>query len=190
MSFLSLGEWPSREYRTTGVRLTKRCSHRCWVDEPLSLPIQIRGLNMTFAAGNALSANARRPPFDNVTIFFHWVTVIIVLAMFTSAWLLSRSQDVAFTSVLLQIHRSLGMTIWFTTAFRFAWRLTNAKLPSFPDAMTAVHRSVGRWSEYGLYTLTLVQPATGMGARFLPGDHSLCSCGRLRRWCRRTRRSG
>jgi superoxide oxidase len=124
---------------------------------------------MTLAAGNALSANARRPPFDNVTIFFHWVTVLIVLAMFTSAWLSSQSQDVAFTSVLLQIHRSLGVTIWFTTAFRFAWRLTNAKLPSFPDAMTAVHRTVVRWSEYGLYALLLVQPATGMGATLFSG---------------------
>src|SRR6202008_5038961 len=110
MLFLSLGEWPSREYRATGVRLTKQRQHRCWVDEALSLRTEIRGLNMTFAAGNALSANARRPPFDGVTIFLHWVTVLIVLAMFTSAWLRSQSQDVAFTSVLLQIHRSLGVT--------------------------------------------------------------------------------
>jgi hypothetical protein len=111
MSFLSLGEWPSqeyREYRTTGVRLLKRRSHRYRVGEALSLGTQIRGLNMTLPTGIALSANARRPPFDNVTIFFHWVTVLIVLPMFTSAWLSSQSQDVAFTSVLLQIHKSLG----------------------------------------------------------------------------------
>jgi hypothetical protein len=63
-----------------GVRLTKRRSHRCWVDEEFSLGTQIRGLNMTLAAGNALSANARRPPFDNVTIFFHWVTVLRLFA--------------------------------------------------------------------------------------------------------------
>jgi superoxide oxidase len=124
---------------------------------------------MTFAAGIALSADTRRPPFDNVTIFFHWVTVLIVLAMFASAWLRTQSRDVSFTSVLLQIHRSLGVTIWFTTAFRFAWRLTNAKLPSFPDAMTAAHRTVVRWSEYGLYALILVQPATGMGATLFIG---------------------
>jgi hypothetical protein len=115
MSFLSLGEWRSREYRATGVRLSKRRLHRCWVDQALSLGTQIRGLNMTPAAGIALSADARRPPFDNVTIFLHWVTVLIVLAMFTSAWLPSQSQDVAFTLVLLQTHRSLGVTIWFTT---------------------------------------------------------------------------
>jgi cytochrome b561 len=124
---------------------------------------------MTPAPRVALSADARRPPFDNVTIFLHWVTVLIVVAMFTSAWLPSRSQDVAFTLVLLQIHRSLGVTIWFTTVFRLAWRLTNAKLPFFPDAMTAIHRTVVRWSEYGLYALILVQPATGMGATLFDG---------------------
>jgi superoxide oxidase len=100
---------------------------------------------MTIAA--ALSAdttetNPRRLPFDDVTIFLHWVTVLIVLAMFTSAWLRSQSQDDAFKSALLQIHRSLGVTIWFTTAFRYAWRLTNAKLPPFPEAMTETHRTV------------------------------------------------
>jgi superoxide oxidase len=124
---------------------------------------------MTLAAGIALTADGRRPPFDNVTIFFHWATVLIVLAMFTSAWLISQSQDVVVTSVLLQIHRSLGVTIWFTTAFRIAWRLTNAKLPSFPDAMTAAHRTVVRWSEIGLYALLLVQPSTGMGATLFSG---------------------
>jgi superoxide oxidase len=128
---------------------------------------------MTIAA--ALSAdttetNPRRLPFDDVTIFFHWVTVLIVLAMFTSAWLRSQSQDDAFKSALLQIHRSLGVTIWFTTAFRYAWRLTNAKLPPFPEAMTETHRTVVRWSEYGLYALLLVQPATGMAATLFSGQ--------------------
>jgi cytochrome b561 len=124
------------------------------------------------SAGVALSAdtaatNSRRSPFDNVTIFLHWATVIVVLAMFTSAWLRSQSQDDAFKSILLQVHRCLGVTIWVTTAFRIAWRLTNATLPPFPVAMTELHRAVVRWSEYGLYALILVQPVTGMGATLL-----------------------
>src|SRR6202047_1200059 len=93
---------------------------------------------------------ARRPPFDIVTIGFHWATVLIVLAMFASAWLRSQSHDDVFKAILLQIHRSLGVTIWVATALRLAWRLTNAKLPSFPANMTKVHRAVVKLSEYGL----------------------------------------
>jgi cytochrome b561 len=113
--------------------------------------------------------NSLRPPFDSVTICLHWATVLIVLAMFTSAWLRSQSQDDAFKVVLLQIHRTLGVTIWVTTGFRLAWRLTNAKLPPFPATMTKVHRTVVQWSEYGLYALLLVQPVTGMGATLSNG---------------------
>ncbi len=113
--------------------------------------------------------NSLRPPFDSVTICLHWATVLIVLAMFTSAWLRSQSLDDAFKVVLLQIHRTLGVTIWVTTGFRLAWRLTNAKLPPFPATMTKVHRAVVQWSEYGLYALLLVQPVTGMGATLSNG---------------------
>jgi len=113
--------------------------------------------------------DARRPPFDSVTIAFHWATVLIVLAMFASAWLRSQSHDDVLKALLLQAHRSLGVTIWVATALRLAWRLTHAKLPPFPTNMTKVHRTVVQLSEYGLYALLLVQPATGVGTTLLNG---------------------
>src|SRR5262245_46193686 len=33
------------------------------------------------------SVNARRPPFDRVTIGLHWATILVVLTLFASAWL-------------------------------------------------------------------------------------------------------
>ena len=33
------------------------------------------------------SINARRPPFDALTISLHWGTVLLVLILFSSAWL-------------------------------------------------------------------------------------------------------
>ena len=86
-----------------------------------------------FLGATMTPRNGRRPPFDSVTIAFHWATVLIVLAMFATAWLHSQSHDHAFKAILLQIHRSLGVTIWVATALRLAWRLTNAKLPPFPQ---------------------------------------------------------
>jgi cytochrome b561 len=114
---------------------------------------------------------ARRPPFDSVTICFHWATVLIVLAMFATAWLHSMSHDDAVKAILLQTHRSLGVTIWVATVLRLAWRLTNAKLPPFPSHMTNMHRAIVKGSEYCLYALLLIQPATGLADTLFRGRH-------------------
>jgi superoxide oxidase len=109
-------------------------------------------------------ARERRPSFDGLTIGLHWGTVLLVLALFTSAWLhaLAEARQSDFTPVLLQIHRSVGMTIWVVTALRLAWRLTNASMPPFPAQMTKLHRAAVKLSEYGLYALLLAQPVTGL----------------------------
>jgi superoxide oxidase len=114
-------------------------------------------------------ADMSRPPFDSVTICLHWATVLFVLAMFTSAELRSQTHDDGFKAILLQIHRSLGVTIWVATALRLAWRMTSAKLPPFPANMTKMHRAVVQLSEYGLYALLLGQPVTGLGATLFSG---------------------
>lgn len=116
-----------------------------------------------------ISIGVRRPPFDSVTICFHWATVLIVLAMFATAWLHSQSHDDAIKAILLQTHRSLGVTIWVVTVLRFAWRLTKAKLPPFPSHMTNIHRTIVKSGEYCLYALLLIQPATGLAHTLFRG---------------------
>jgi cytochrome b561 len=115
--------------------------------------------------------NERRPAFDGLTIGLHWATVLFVLAQFASAWLhtLAEVRQSDFTPVLLQIHRSIGVTIWVVTALRLAWRLTNASLPPFPVHMTKLHRATVKTSEYGLYVVLLGQPATGLLTTLLGG---------------------
>ena len=105
-----------------------------------------------------------RPSFDRVTIVLHWATVVLVLVLFASAGLhaLAEARQSDFAPVVLQIHRSLGVTIWVVTALRLAWRLTNASMPPFPEHMGKLHRVMTKFSEYGLYALLLVQPATGL----------------------------
>jgi cytochrome b561 len=63
---------------------------------------------------------------------------------------LAEALESNLTLVLLQIHRSLGVTVWVVTALRLAWRLTNASLPPFPTQMSKLHRVTVKWSEYGL----------------------------------------
>jgi cytochrome b561 len=110
------------------------------------------------------TVRARRPPFDAMTMALHWATVILVLLMFTTAWLRGQAEvrQSDYTPILIWMHRSLGITVWMVTAFRLTWRLTGATLPPFPDTMNWRHRTIVKASEYALYALLLVQPVTGL----------------------------
>jgi cytochrome b561 len=107
--------------------------------------------------------DVRRPSFDRLTISLHWATIFLVLALFATASLRG------LAPVVLQIHRSFGVTIWILTALRLAWRLSRANLPPFPAQMARLHRAMVKLSEYGLYALVLVQPATGLLATLSGG---------------------
>ena len=133
------------------------------LNQPRARKIDLAPLRSGTWTGQA-PINARRPPFDRLTIGLQWGTVLLVLVLFASAWLhaLAEVQQSNFTPVLLQIHRSSGVTIWVVTALRLAWRLTHASLPPFPTQMTKLHRATVKLTEYGLYALLLGQPATGL----------------------------
>jgi cytochrome b561 len=106
----------------------------------------------------------KRTSFDGVTLTFHWVTVVLVLGLFTTAIWHAQSHDDMLRVLLLRIHRSLGVTVWMTTALRLVWRNTHAKLPPFPDDMSQLHRAFVQKSEYCLYALLVIQPTVGFGA--------------------------
>jgi cytochrome b561 len=110
-----------------------------------------------------------RPPFDTLTITLHWTTVLVVLTLFGSGLLYGQVEERSWAPLLLQIHRSLGVTISTLTVFRLLWRVTGARFPAFPASMTPLHQLGARLSEYALYALLLIQPATGLAQTLLRG---------------------
>lgn len=128
----------------------------------------IRSLTVTHLVHVAPPARAR-PPFDTLTITLHWTTLLIVLTLFGSGLLYGQVEERSWAPPLLQVHRSLGVTIWTLTVFRLLWRVTGARFPAFPASMTPLHQLGARLSEYGMYALLLVQPATGLAQTILRG---------------------
>ena len=106
--------------------------------------------------------SVRRGRFDDLSILFHWVTVLLVTALFAVAWLRGASEVGASAKALLTLHRSLGVTVWVLTLARLAWRSTFAHLPPFPPSMGRPHQWGAKASEYGLYGLLALQPLTGL----------------------------
>jgi len=106
--------------------------------------------------------------FDSVAISFHWISLALVTAQFSSAWLIAAAtRDQA--ALLLVFHRSLGIVIWFVTACRFAWRTRFARLPPFPNSMPKFQQVLAKLNEYGLYTLLIFQPVTGIADALFRG---------------------
>src|SRR5579862_959253 len=111
----------------------------------------------------------RRPPFDILTITFHWATVLLVLLQLGSGFFYGQVEERPWATSLLGAHRSVGMIIWAVTVLRLSWRVTGARFPAFPSSMTLIQRVAARVSEYALYALLLIQPATGLAQTVLRG---------------------
>jgi superoxide oxidase len=119
--------------------------------------------------GDVATPASARPPFDILTITLHWTTLLTVLAQFGSGLLYGRVEERYWAPSLLQIHRSLGVTIWTLTVLRLVLRVIGARFPAFPASMTPLHQFGARLSECGLYALLLIQPVTGLAQTTLRG---------------------
>ncbi|MGZ3375610.1 MAG: cytochrome b [Phenylobacterium sp.] len=119
------------------------------------------------AAPPRLARASKAGRFDQVSIALHWLTLLLVAAQFTTAWLVSAGGDGA--AGLLTVHRSTGVIVWLTVAGRLLWRHGFADLPPFPASMPRLQQAVAKANEYALYLLLLVQPMTGLANTLLRG---------------------
>lgn len=113
----------------------------------------------------ALRANTQR--FDQISMAFHWVTVLLIVAQLATAWLVN--EDGKDASALLAAHRSMGILTWIMVAARLTWRCGFAYLPPFPTSMPKLQQQIAMLNEYALYMLLLLQPLTGLVATLFGG---------------------
>lgn len=113
--------------------------------------------------------NSTRGVFDQTTRLMHWLTAGLMLFVFVLAFSIDLATSRASHTAFLQLHRSVGFTIWVVTLFRLAWRQF-AKYPDWPIDMTGTMRVAATASEYALYALLLVQPILGILQTNAHGD--------------------
>jgi cytochrome b561 len=114
--------------------------------------------------------NSTRGVFDKTTRLLHWLTAGLMLSVFVLAFSIDLATSQASHTAFLQLHRSVGMTIWVVTLFRLAWRQF-AKYPDWPSDMSHTMRVTAMASEYALYALLLAQPILGILQTNAHGDH-------------------
>jgi cytochrome b561 len=114
--------------------------------------------------------NSKRGVFDQATRLMHWLSAGLVLSVFVLAFSIDLATSRALHTAFLQVHRSVGLTVWVVTLLRLAWRHF-AKYPDWPNDMSQTMRVAAMASEYGLYALLLAQPILGILQTNAYGDH-------------------
>jgi len=113
---------------------------------------------------------SKRGVFDQATRLMHWLTAGLMQIVFVLAFCIDLATSRASHIAFLQLHRSVGLTIWVVTLLRLVWRHF-AKYPDWPSDMSQTMRVAAVASEYALYALLLAQPILGLLQTNAHGDH-------------------
>lgn len=97
--------------------------------------------------------------FTYVAIFFHWVVAALIFTNILMAWQF-HSIHGALGSAILQIHKSIGITILLLSVLRLMWRLLNPP-PPFATTMQAWEKGAATIVERGFYFIMIAMPLTG-----------------------------
>ena len=107
--------------------------------------------------------------FDRTTRFLHWLSAFVVAAAFALAFSVRFATSAQGAITIIQLHRSLGVTVWALMLGRLVWR-QYARLPDWPADISREMKIAARGSEYALYTLMLTQPILGLLETNAHGD--------------------
>src|SRR5205085_2096262 len=96
--------------------------------------------------------------YDRILTAVHWLTLLLIAAVYGAVWASHAGGNREQSALLVQLHRSMGLTILALTLFRLAWRWV-ARVPPLPAELPLFQKLAARVTEYALYVLLLFQPA-------------------------------
>jgi cytochrome b561 len=100
--------------------------------------------------------------YGNVAMTFHWLIALFLLGNLCSGFYLANIMDDAnsWHFPMIQIHKSIGLTILTLSVLRLIWRLMNP-IPPLPAGMSLPLRIAARTSHFLLYVFMIAVPAAG-----------------------------
>ena len=99
--------------------------------------------------------------YDRVLKGIHWASLLLVAISYAAVWSSHVVTGREQAMLLVQLHRSVGVSILVLTLFRLAWRW-NARIPALPTELPLIQKLAARATEYALYALLLAQPVLGI----------------------------
>jgi cytochrome b561 len=100
--------------------------------------------------------------YGNVAMTLHWLIALLAIGNLCSGLLFAElmSHDNPYRFGIIQIHKSVGLTILVLSLIRLAWRLVNP-VPPLPTEMSPALKFVARLTHYLFYFLIIAIPLAG-----------------------------
>ena len=99
--------------------------------------------------------------YDNVAASLHWVIAIaLIFQICLGLYMGTFPRGDATGFALVQLHKSVGLTILVLSLARLGWRLANP-VPPLPASMSAPLRWLAHTSHFLLYFLIIALPLSG-----------------------------
>lgn len=97
--------------------------------------------------------------YSTVAIVLHWTIAALIIGNIAAAWTFANMPKGLAQYNVVQLHKSIGMTVLVLTLARIAWRLGH-KPPALPP-MPAWQKGLAHGVHAGLYLVMLVMPLSG-----------------------------
>ncbi|PWK35289.1 cytochrome b [Cupriavidus plantarum] len=102
--------------------------------------------------------------YTRVAILLHWAVALLMIANVVLGLTMSRLPEDAVSGdvlrLLIDTHKSIGITVLALSIVRLVWRVTH-RPPPLPNAMRGWERVLAHGVHMGLYTLIFLLPLSG-----------------------------
>jgi cytochrome b561 len=113
----------------------------------------------TAAGAHATTQVAKQTRYSAVAIALHWTIAAAIALQIVFGWRIGDVEGVT-RSAILQLHKTVGVTILLLTAGRLVWRLVNPP-PPVDSSLTSIEKRASHWVHLAFYGLLLALPLTG-----------------------------
>lgn len=106
-----------------------------------------------------------RNRYSTVSLILHWLIAALVV---TQVALVAGHEAIEGDRALLNLHKSVGLSILVLTLVRLGWRIANPALP-LPEAMPRWQKLVARATHVLFYVFLIAMPLVGWAASSAAG---------------------
>lgn len=99
-----------------------------------------------------------RSRYAVVAIILHWLIALAIVAQVSIAWRMDGKTPEGFA--LVQLHKSIGVSILVLSIIRLGWRLTNPAPPE-PPGLATWERVLSQVVHWAFYAIMIGMPLTG-----------------------------
>ena len=112
-------------------------------------------------AGSSTTKVVKQTRYSTVAIALHWTIAAAIALQIVLGWRIGDVEGVTRTAVL-QLHKTIGVTILVLTVVRLIWRMVK-RPPPVDSSLAPLEKLASHWVHLAFYGLLLALPLTGWG---------------------------